>query len=249
MVVPLSLAACGDLGMPSPVTREGGHVESLWHGFLVVAAIVGGIVYGLLAYVVIRYRRRDDEIPDQNPANIPLEVVYTLVPVLIVAGLFWASVSVQHKVVRDVAHPDVTVDVEGLQWQWQFRYQGTTVLITGDPAQGLPELVLPLGRTSRLNLASADVNHAFWVPGFLEKRDLIPGVDNHIDVTPTQTGTFVGRCAEFCGLDHWRMGFEVTVLPGDEFDRWLADHQATAPSASNDPAGASAGPDEPGSSS
>jgi cytochrome c oxidase subunit 2 len=233
----VALTSCGDLGMPSPATREGRHVESLWHLFLVVAGIVGAIVCGLLVYVLVRYRSRNDDVPDQNPYNIPIEILYTVLPILIVIGLFSASWFTQRDVVRDVVRPDLTVDVKGFQWQWQFRYQDTPVVITGDPAQENPELVLPLGRTVRLNLEALDVNHAFWVPEFLEKRDLIPGIDNHIDVTPTEAGSFVGRCAEFCGLDHWRMGFMVTVLPGDEFDRWLADHSAGAGTSSDERSG------------
>jgi cytochrome c oxidase subunit II len=136
---------------------------------------------------------------------------------------------VQHKVQHTDPHPDLTVDVRGFQWQWQFHYQGSDVVITGDPAQGPPVLMLPLDRTIRVNLVAVDVIHSFWVPDFLEKRDLIPGVDNHIDITPNAAGTFAGHCAEFCGLDHWRMGFEVTVVPGEQFDRWVADQKSSQP--------------------
>ena len=73
-------------------------------------------------------------------------------------------------------------------------------------------MVLPVGETAQLALVSTDVNHSFWVPDFLSKRDLIPGVDNEIDVTPTEEGSYIGRCAEFCGLDHWRMYFYVRVV-------------------------------------
>ena len=68
--------------------------------------------------------------------------------------------------------------------------------------------------------------YLFWVPDFLSKRDLIPGVDNVIELTPTRTGSFVGRCAEFCGLDHWRMGFSVRVVPPAEYRQWVVEQQA-----------------------
>ena len=84
-------------------------------------------------------------------------------------------------------------------------------------------MVLPVGRTTRLRLVTSDVNHSFWVPRFLSKRDLIPGVRNEIDVTPNTRGSFVGRCAEFCGLDHWRMNFSVRVVSPAEYERWLSD--------------------------
>jgi cytochrome c oxidase subunit 2 len=86
--------------------------------------------------------------------------------------------------------------------------------------------VLPRGETTRFELESVDVVHSFWVPDFLEKRDLIPGVDNEIDLTPIREGTYTGRCAEFCGLDHWRMYFHLRVVSGEEFDAWLADREA-----------------------
>ncbi len=85
-----------------------------------------------------------------------------------------------------------------------------------------PELFLPVGETARLTLATNDVNHSFWVPHFLEKRDLIEGVDNTIDITPTEIGRYDGRCAEYCGLDHWRMDFVVNVVSQSDFEAWIA---------------------------
>ena len=108
-----------------------------------------------------------------------------------------------------VDQPDLVVEVVGFQWQWQFTYADSGIVVTGTPDGGLPVLVLPVDRTTRLDLRTTDVNHSFWVPRFLNKRDLIPGVDNAIDVTPTETGTYDGVCAEFCGLDHGRMRFAV----------------------------------------
>jgi cytochrome c oxidase subunit 2 len=89
-------------------------------------------------------------------------------------------------------------------------------------------MVIPQGRTVRLKLIANDVIHSFWVPEFLEKRDLIPEIDNEIDVVATETGTWQGRCAEFCGLDHWKMYFAVSSVTSDEFDDWVADQQAAA---------------------
>jgi len=83
--------------------------------------------------------------------------------------------------------------------------------------------------TTRLELVSHDVIHSFYVPRFLEKRDLVPGLDNAIDVTPTKTGVFPGRCAEYCGLDHWRMDFSARVLPEPEFRQWAQAQGAAKP--------------------
>jgi cytochrome c oxidase subunit 2 len=87
-------------------------------------------------------------------------------------------------------------------------------------------MVIPQGQTVRLELIANDVIHSFWVPEFLEKRDLIPEIDNEIDVVANETGTWQGRCAEFCGLDHWKMYFSVESVTPDEFDDWVSEQQA-----------------------
>ncbi len=219
----LALGGCSDVsfGAPDPASTQGEQIHDLYRWFAAAATGVGVFVTVLLAYVVIRFRRRSDEIPSQKAYNIPVEVLYTAIPLLIVAVLFGYSVRTEESVNALVDEPDVVVDVTGFQWQWQFAYPDLDITVTGTPGGGLPELVLPLDRTTRLDLRSVDVNHNFWVPAFLNKRDLIPGVDNQIDITPTRTGTYDGVCAEFCGLDHGRMRFVLRVVDADEFDRWV----------------------------
>jgi cytochrome c oxidase subunit II len=212
------LGACS-FGAPDGATDQADHVHAL---------VVGAIVWTLIFWSFIRYRKRSDDVPSQRAHNIPLEVIYTAIPVLIVATLFFFTLRTDRKVTKLTDHPDVTVEVIGFQWQWQFRYiepGGKGPVITGASAGAPPEMVLPFGETTRLRLVTRDVNHSFWVPRFLSKRDLIPKIRNRIDVTPNVRGTFVGRCAEFCGLDHWRMNFSVRVVSPAEYRRWLADHE------------------------
>lgn len=227
-----ALGGCGtSWGMPDPATEQGDRVLGLWSPVVVVALLVGGLVWTLIIWSVVAYRRRsdDDDLPSQDDEHIPIEVVYTVVPILIVVGLFVAGTMTYRDFDATSASPDHVVAVTGFQWSWQFAYEGTGVVVEGDGADDLgPELVLPVGRTTRLDLVTEDVAHSFWVPRFLTKRDLIPGVDNSIDVTPTEVGTYSGRCAEFCGLDHWRMSFQVRVVDGAEFDRWLDAREAEA---------------------
>lgn len=215
-------------GSQEPASEQAHHTLGLWRGFFIAAAVVGAVVLGLIAYVLIRFRRRDDEIPRQNDAHIRLEILYTTTPIVIVAVLFAFSVGVEHKVNRTVAQPDLVVNVTGFQWGWQFDYPDQHVTITGTANTTPPQLVLPVGRTSRLVLRTQDVNHSFWVPPFLVKRDMIAGVDNAIDIKPDRVGTFDGKCAEYCSLDHWRMIFVVRVVPVDEFDQALADAREVA---------------------
>jgi cytochrome c oxidase subunit 2 len=235
----VTAAGCSRFGAPDPASEQGESVLTLWRGFFVTALFVAGLVWGLLIFVLLRYRRRTgadgveasdvdlapDDLPDQQAYNIPLEVFYTAVPVVVVAGLFGFSWVTERDVNELSDDPAVEVEVVGFQWSWEFRYHDEDVVITGEPDEP-PELVLPVDQPSQLKLVSTDVNHAFWVPDFLSKRDLIPGIDNEIEVTPTETGTFQGRCAEFCGLDHWQMYYTVRVVTEDEYDDWIAEQKA-----------------------
>jgi cytochrome c oxidase subunit 2 len=216
-----------NFGAPDPQSEQGERIFDLWQGFFLAGLAVAALVYGLLVFVIVRYRRRSDDeaLPSQSAYHIPLEVVYTVAPVLIVAVLFAASVLTERDVNDLGDDPAAVVDVIGFQWSWQFHYPDERVTITGVPGEG-PELVLPVGKPAHLRLLSADVNHSFWVPDFLSKRDLIPGVDNEIEITPKRTGSYVGRCAEFCGLDHWRMNYSVRVVSEAEYQVWLDEQRA-----------------------
>lgn len=213
-------------GAPGPASRQAGHTLGLWQGTVIAAAVVGLIVWGLIVWSLVRYRRRNDDIPNQNPYNIPIEILYTAIPVLIVAVLFFFTLRTYDQTTTPAKRPDLTVEVIGFQWQWQFRYVDEGITVTGDSKGDPPQMVVPVGSTVRLRLKSSDVNHSFWVPRFLSKRDLIPGVRNVVDVSVTKQGSFVGRCAEFCGLDHWRMYFAVRSVSPPEYRAWLAEkHQ------------------------
>lgn len=216
-------------GLPEPASEEGDSIAHLWRGFFLAAAAVGALVWGLLIYCLLRFRRRrgDDSIPRQTRYNIPFEILYTAAPIVTVAVLFGFSVAAEERVTEVDDTADVSVEVIGFQWSWQFNYADEDISITGEP-EAPPELVLPVDQVVHLRLVSNDVNHSFWVPDFLSKRDLIPGVDNEIQVTPTRTGTYVGRCAEFCGLDHWRMNYTVRVVTADEYEDWVLEQRAAA---------------------
>jgi cytochrome c oxidase subunit 2 len=221
----LAVAALAGCGMPDPITEQGESVRTLWTPTLAAAFVVGSFVWVAAVVSVVRYRRRNDTLPTQVGEHIPIEIAYTVVPIIIVAVLFFVGAAATTQVEEKVDDPDVVVEVEGFQWSWQFTYVEEDVLVSGDGAgtEG-PELVLPVGLTTRLELVSDDVAHSFWVPEFLTKRDLIPGVENEIDVTPTETGTYRGRCAEYCGLDHWRMYFQVRIVSVEEFEAWVEEN-------------------------
>jgi cytochrome c oxidase subunit II len=228
MVVTVTTTACtSSFGMPEGATEQGRDIRDLWVSFVVIAIAVAGLVYGLIAWALVRYRRRRDDDPDalgvQTHANIPLEIVYTSVPVLIVIGLFALSFRTEQRVNEVVPEPAVTVEATAFAWGWRFAYPDQGVEIVSppsSPAEPGPELVLPLGEPTRIVLGANDVIHAFWVPEFNFKRDAVPGRINVFDLTPNRTGVFRGVCAEFCGLNHAFMTFTVRIVEPAEFDAW-----------------------------
>ncbi len=216
-------------GAPDPVTDDGERILSLWQGSVLAALAVGAIVWALIAWSVIRYRRRQDGVlPSQRADNVPLEIFYTLTPVVIVAVLFGFTIFTQEKVTAKASRPDVVVEAIGYQWQWQFRYPDEGVVVNGTTEEPRPTMVLPVGATVRIRLRTTDVIHSFWVPRFLKKLDVVPGVDNEMDVVVEDPGVFPGRCAEFCGLDHARMDFRVEAVSAAEFRSWLDRERARA---------------------
>jgi cytochrome c oxidase subunit II len=218
-------------GWPNGVTDQAHDMRELWIGSVIAALIVGFLVWGLILWPVVRHRKRSDELPRQTAYNLPLEIVYTILPFLIIAGLFFFTVVVQNRVVHRSDHPDETIAVNAFKWNWQFVYPGTTgpdgkpVNTIGTTSE-IPILVLPTDRTIRFEVASADVIHSFWVPEFLFKLDVIPGNangrDNVFEVTVREKGSYVGRCAELCGTYHAYMNFEVRAVSGDDYDAYLS---------------------------
>jgi len=199
----------------------------LYKSTIVVALCVGALVYGLIIFAAIKWRgRRQDGLPSQQQYHVPLEVIYTVTPIIIVAVLFVYAFRTENTVDSLSKHPDLVVRVDGFQWQWQFHYVHQGVTVTG--FQQPPDLVLPVGETIRFELVSHDVIHSFYVPGWLFKRDVIPGVDNKFQVQTTKTGHYQGRCAEFCGLGHAQMVFDVSVVPKAQYQRWMARQRAAS---------------------
>jgi cytochrome c oxidase subunit 2 len=223
-----ALAGCGStLGVPEPASEQGDDVLDLWRVLFWTAAVIGALVMGLILWAIFRYRARSavDKLPTQTREHVRLELFYTAVPLLVVVVLFSVNVVAQDRVTKLAKHPDLLIEITGFQWQWRFDYVNEDVTVVGD-IEHPPTLVLPVNRTVQLRLVSADVIHSFYVPAFLEKRDLIPGVDNAIDIRPTRVGRFVGHCAEFCGLAHDQMGFDVETMSPANFEAWLAEQTA-----------------------
>lgn len=198
----------------------------LWQTLWVAAFIIGGAVLILILYPAVFHRRkRMGEVPVQTRYNIPIEVLYTFVPLVIVAVIFGFTARDQAKIVELTDNPDNNVEVVAFRWSWTFNYLEDDAYDIGTPAQE-PTLWLPVGERTRFELVSPDVIHSFWVPDFLFKLDVIPGRTNMFELTPDKVGTYRGRCAELCGVDHTRMLFDVKVVERDEYDAHIAELQA-----------------------
>jgi cytochrome c oxidase subunit 2 len=228
VLVALMTGCSTRFGAKAGTTSQGGDMLHLWQLMVAIALVILAIVVGLVMWVVLRYRRRGDDVPSQRQYVIPLEIFYTVVPLLILAVVFGYSWTTQDNVDALSKHPAVVVDATGFQWQWQFSYPKDGITVTGLP-QKPAELVLPVNRTTRIRLTSRDVIHSMYIPQFLFKRDAIPGIVNRFDLTPTRRGRFLSRCAEFCGLNHAQMIFYVHVVSDREFTRWVADHSKGSP--------------------
>ena len=247
-VTMLVLAGCSEadthqiknLAMPDRATAQGPYTYELWKWAWVAAMVTGVIVWGLIFYAVVKFRRRnDDEVPRQTRYNLPLEVFYTIAPVLMCVVFFFHTVRVQDEVIKVDPEPDLTVEVMGQQWSWTFNYglgeQDTSApgdeeggyaydsyVYTSGTAREIPTLVLPVDQTVQFNLHSPDVIHDFGVPSFLIKMDVIPGRVNKFQVTPTVEGKYAGKCYELCGVYHSRMLFNVEVVSQTDYEDYLA---------------------------
>jgi cytochrome c oxidase subunit II len=215
--LPLAVAGC----VPNAVTEQGRAVQNAYNLFLYIGAVVFAVVSGLVIWSVVRYRRRGDELPEQTHGNNTLELVWTLIPTLIVLGLFWVTLQTQDKVLAPAGRSALSVDVTAFQWSWRFRYEESGAEVVGGTGT-VPELVVPVGQPVRIKLRTADVVHSFYVPQTLFKRQAIPGITNEFDLTFEKVGIYHGQCAQFCGLAHPDMVFRVRVVNQGEFQSWMA---------------------------
>ncbi|HWC84087.1 MAG TPA: cytochrome c oxidase subunit II [Pseudonocardiaceae bacterium] len=222
-------------GWPDAITPQGERMRTFWMWAGITALIVGVIVWGLMLWAVAFHRKKknaaDDELPRQFQHPGKLELVYTIVPGIIVVILFIFTVTTQNFVMDKIPNPDLTVKVTAFQWNWEFDYQGYKTpdgqpVKTVGSSQEIPLLVLPTEKVIQYDLLSTDVIHSFFVPAFNFKRDVFPDPDKNnqdssFQNTIDQTGAFVGRCAELCGTYHSMMNFEVRALPDNLFSQYI----------------------------
>ncbi len=214
-----------DIGFPKPVSEQGENIYELWLGSTAAATVVGIFVWLLMLWAGFRYRKKSDRLPRQVRYNLPIEVLYTVVPFVIIAVLFYYTTISQNFVNEltddEQGGADVNIGVVGFQWNWTFNYVDEGVGVTGFTTAPAV-MVLPTDRTIRIVETSPDVIHSFFVPAFLFKRDVIPGRENTFEFTVKKEGEYIGRCAEFCGEKHSAMNFRVRVVSPEEYDQYIA---------------------------
>ena len=210
------------IGMPVPATKEGPRILSLWQGSWIAAMVVGVLVWGLLIWAIVVYRRRDESVPKQTKYNMPIEIGYTIAPLIMILGLFYFTARDQTELTKIDNTNTHTVNVQAWRWSWGFNYVDEQAYDVGTPAI-VPELWLPVNEKVKFTLNSPDVIHSFWVPAFLMKMDVVPGRNNEFEVTPNRVGTFAGKCTELCGVDHSRMLFNVKVVSRTDYDAHIAE--------------------------
>ncbi|KGJ72850.1 cytochrome C oxidase subunit II [Cryobacterium roopkundense] len=222
-------------GQPA-VTNQTERVAGLWTTSWIVLLIVGIITWGLILWAVIVYRRRKGQtgLPVQLRYNMPIEIFYTIVPLILVVGFFAFTVRDQIAIESRFENPDVTIEVQAKQWAWDFNYVNEDVYSAGVQAQAdpdgepgarledeLPTLVLPVNQKVEFKLESRDVIHSFWIIDFLYKKDIIPGKTNYMSVIPERIGTYAGKCAELCGEYHSLMLFNTKVVSQADYDAYI----------------------------
>ncbi|MDT0157508.1 cytochrome c oxidase subunit II [Microbacterium sp. ARD32] len=220
-------------------TNQTDRVEGLWVTSWVILLLVGIVTWGLMGWALVMYRRRAGQtgLPVQLRYNMPIEILYTVVPLILIMGMFFFTAKDQAEIERPWADPDVEITAIAKQWAWDFQYDGDeednsdavwTMGVQADPdANGdidrdkLPTLVLPVDQKVTIDLRSRDVIHSFWIIDFLYKKDMYIGKDNSWSFIPTRIGEYDGKCAELCGEYHSMMLFNVKVVSQSDYDAYL----------------------------
>ncbi len=220
-------------GSPAGATTTSHQVLRLWAISYYFAIPIGVLVFGGIVWCVVRYRVKPGDLREakQFQYHIPIEAAYTIIPLIIVGIIFGFMYGAENKIQNVSKHPALVIKVLGFQWGWQFTYPNGHVEIGSIQSQpdindisALPTLYMPDHETVQFDLATTDVNHSFYVPEFLFKRDLIQGINNVIDINAKHPLISIGECTQLCGTYHAFMRFQLDVMSTAQFNQWMA-HQ------------------------
>ena len=211
------------ISIPDSASDSGDRIFHLWQATWVALWAIGIFTWALMLGAAFWFRKRsDDFVPKQTRYNLPIEVMYTVTPLIVILAFAVPTIRDSNIITEVNGDADQTVNVVGYQWQWGFNYIDEDVYSTGTPAEP-PTLYLPVDETVQFVLTSPDVIHSFWVPDFLFKMDVVPGRANTFEIVPNVEGRFEGKCAEMCGTYHSQMLFWVEVVDRETFDQKMAE--------------------------
>ncbi len=243
-----AMAAWSDVNLRVGVTELSREIYGLHMLILWICVAIAVAVFAVMIYSIATFRKSKGAVPANFDHNTKAEVIWTVIPVLILVGMAIPAARTLVKI-DDMRGSELTIKVTGYQWKWQYEYVDhgvsfySTLARTSDEARQVDSgvdprsvenyllevdnpLVVPQGRKVRVLITANDVIHAWWVPDFGMKKDAIPGFINELWFRADETGVFRGQCAELCGRDHGFMPIVVVVKPQDEYDAWLKEQQA-----------------------
>jgi cytochrome c oxidase subunit 2 len=244
----IALLVTSGCGLVKPgLDAKAQDVHGLWYIILWLALPVFVFVWGMLAIVIVRFRRRrgDESEPVQTRGHRAALTTFFVAPLAIIVALLAVGEVTVNRVDNIDPHPVESLVVTGSQWQWSARYVKEGISVSGKTAsEGFPgkalTMAVPLGRSVQVTLKSSDVIHGFYVPDMLFMRNAVPGHPNVFSFTPTRAGTYRGQCTQFCGLWHSKMTVVLKVLPQAQFQSWVTQQkQAQSKAGSCTPAGSS----------
>ncbi len=206
-----------------PAGENAQKIQNLQLPVFIVAGIVGAIVFGVLLFVVIRFRDRGQEMPEQTHGKPALEIFLTIIPAVILIGVGIPTVSTVFSLAKS-SDTQCVVNVTGQQWWWEYEYpvQKCGDVDIAEPLVTSGELVLPVKTHVLLRITSNDVIHSYWIPKLNGKRDAVPGRIHPLRMEADHPGIYAGQCTEFCGLSHARMRMDAVGLTSADFGTWVA---------------------------
>jgi len=238
LVLLVATGCAGDAPLDTldPKGPEAKDIDGLLNPVLLIAAVVFLFVELGIVYLVVRFRRRKDdddaELPTQTHGHLVLELGWTILPALILAGVAYGTLATLFELEEDPGEDALQIDVIGQQWWWEFQYD-----VDGDDEADFRtanEMVIPIDTAIDLDITSRDVIHSFWIPALNGKRDAVPGRHHPLTMEAPEPGSYWGQCTEYCGLSHANMRMRVIALPQDEYDAWLENQTAEAEAATGD---------------
>jgi cytochrome c oxidase subunit 2 len=206
--------------LPEAASSQAGPIDVMFNAHFWLIALFFSLIMVIMLYAAVVFRRQpgDEEDGPHVHGNTTLEILWTVIPLIIVVALgIWGAIVLQD--ITAAADDALQIDVTGRQWSWSFSY----------PSEGTfqsAEMVVPVNQPLQLNMRSEDVLHSFWVTEFRIKQDLVPGRTTVLNITPTQEGDYKVRCAEICGTDHSNMLADVRVVSQADYEAWIAEKNA-----------------------